>query len=101
VGEGGAPPTRPANAARRKKRPDERTYHAILTELEKALDAEAARHPNPGRTESLRRLNPAEYQNAIRDLLALDIDARALLPKEDASHGFDNVTVGDLSRPHC
>jgi hypothetical protein len=80
-----------------KKRPDERTYHAILTELEKALDAEAARHPNPGRTESLRRLNPAEYQNAIRDLLALDIDARALLPKEDASHGFDNVTVGDLS----
>ena len=38
-----------------------------------------------------------EYQNAIRDLLALDIDARALLPDDESSHGFDNVTVGDLS----
>src|SRR5205085_3414373 len=52
---------------------------------------------NPGRTETLRRLNRSEYQNAIRDLLALDIDAGALLPKEEAGHGFDNVTVGNLS----
>src|SRR5204863_7505799 len=57
----------------------------------------AARNPNPGRTETFRRLNRTEYQNAIRDLLALEIDAAALLPKDDASHGFDNVTVGDLS----
>ncbi len=55
------------------------------------------RHPNPGRTETLRRLNRTEYQNAIRDLLALDIDAAALLPKDEAGHGFDNVTVGTLS----
>src|SRR5262249_40066071 len=53
--------------------------------------------PNPGRTETFRRLNRTEYQNAIRDLLALDINAAELLPKEDIGRGFDNVTVGDLS----
>src|SRR5262249_13518360 len=52
---------------------------------------------NPGRTDSIRRLTRTEYQNAIRDLLALDIDAAALLPADEASHGFDNVTVRELS----
>ena len=80
-----------------KKRPDERTYDAIVTELASSLDRAAAKHPDPGRTETLRRLNRAEYQNSIRDLLALDIDAAALLPKDDVSHGFDNVAVGTLS----
>ncbi len=80
-----------------KKRPDERTYDVIITELSSSLDREAAKHPDPGRTETLRRLNRAEYQNSIRDLLALEIDAAALLPKDDVSHGFDNVTVGNLS----
>jgi hypothetical protein len=80
-----------------KKRPDERTYDAIVLELVSSLDRAAAKHPNPGRTETLRRLNRAEYQNSIRDLLALDIDAATLLPKDDVSHGFDNVTVGNLS----
>ncbi len=60
-------------------------------------DQAAAEHPNPGRTDTLRRLNRAEYQNAIRDLLALDVDAAALLPADESSRGFDNVTVGDLS----
>jgi hypothetical protein len=80
-----------------KKRPDERSYKTVLAELETALDAAAAQRPNPGRTETLRRLNRTEYQNAIRDLLALDIDAAVLLPKDEAGHGFDNVTVGTLS----
>jgi hypothetical protein len=80
-----------------KQRPDESTYNAILSRLEASLDSAAAQHPNPGRTDTFRRLNRTEYQNAIRDLLALDIDAAALLPKDEASHGFDNVTVGDLS----
>src|SRR3989440_4575165 len=80
-----------------KKRPDERTYDAMVAELASSLDREAQKHPNPGRTETFRRLNRAEYQNAIRDLLALDIDAAALLPKDDVSHGFDNVTLGNLS----
>jgi hypothetical protein len=80
-----------------KKRPDERVYDATVSELVSLLDRAAAKHPDPGRTETLRRLNRAEYQNSIRDLLALDIDAAALLPKDDVSHGFDNVTAGNLS----
>jgi hypothetical protein len=80
-----------------KKKPDEGAYQAVLSGLEGSLDRAAAQHPNPGRTETLRRLNRTEYQNAIRDLLALDIDAAALLPKDEAGHGFDNVTVGTLS----
>ena len=78
-------------------RPKERSYQVVLSALESALDNTAAKHPNPGRTDTFRRLNRTEYQNAIRDLLALDIDATVLLPADDASHGFDNVTVGDLS----
>lgn len=80
-----------------KKRPDEKTYEIFLSELTNPLDAAAAKEPNPGRTDTLRRLNRTEYQNAIRDLLDLEIDAAALLPKDEASHGFDNVTVADLS----
>jgi hypothetical protein len=53
--------------------------------------------PTQGRTATLRRLTRTEYQNAIRDLLALDVDVTSLLPADEASYGFDNVTVGDLS----
>ena len=70
---------------------------SLLAWLETSLDDAAAAKPNPGRTETLRRLNRTEYQNAIRDLLALDIDATTLLPADESGHGFDNVTVGDLS----
>ena len=70
---------------------------AMLTWLETSLDAAAAAKLNPGRTETLRRLNRTEYQNAIRDLLALDIDGASLLPADESGHGFDNVIVGDLS----
>lgn len=78
-------------------RPTEEEYDAVLSSLEGTLDAAAAAHPDPGRTATFRRLTRTEYQNAIRDLLALDIDATALLPPDEAGHGFDNVTVGDLS----
>ena len=80
-----------------KDRPDEKTYDAVAAQLETALDALEVRHPNPGRTDTLRRLTRTEYQNAVRDLLLVDIDAGALLPKDESSHGFDNITVGDLS----
>ena len=70
---------------------------ALVAWLETALDQFAVATPNPGRTESLRRLNRTEYQNAIRDLLALNVDATALLPADEAGYGFDNVNVGDLS----
>jgi hypothetical protein len=69
---------------------------ALLSWLETSLDKAAAAKPNPGRTDTLRRLNRTEYQNAIRDLLLLDIDATSLLPADESGHGFDNVTVGDL-----
>jgi cytochrome c5 len=69
---------------------------ALLSWLETSLDKAAAANPNPGRTETLRRLNRTEYQNAIRDLLSVDIDAASLLPPDESGYGFDNVTVGDL-----
>ena len=80
-----------------KERPDDRTYDALVRHLESSLDRAAAAHPNPGRTATIRRLTRTEYKNAIRDLLALDVDVAALLPADEASYGFDNVTVGDLS----
>src|SRR5262245_2511953 len=78
-------------------RPDDATYDALATHLEGALDRAAAARPNPGRTETFRRLTRVEYQNAIRDILALDVDVWSLLPKDDVSHGFDNVSNGELS----
>jgi hypothetical protein len=77
-------------------RPTDGTYAALTAKLTDSLDKAAADHPTPGRTETFRRLNRTEYQNAIRDLLGLEIDAASLLPPDEASHGFDNVTVGDL-----
>src|SRR5438132_8195362 len=58
--------------------------------LETSLDRAAVERPRPGRT-SIHRLNRTEYANAIRDLLALDVDAAALLPPDASSEGFDNM----------
>ena len=77
--------------------PSTEDRRALLSWLETSLDKAAVAKPNPGRTDTLRRLNRTEYQNAIRDLLSLDIDATSLLPPDESGHGFDNVTVGDLS----
>jgi hypothetical protein len=81
----------------RKERPDEATYNATVRYLETSLDRAAAARPNPGRTPTLRRLTRTEYRNAVRDLLALDVDVESLLPADESSYGFDNITVGDLS----
>ncbi len=83
------PPGRP--------RPDAPTYDSMVAYLEASLDRSAAAVPNPGRTDTFRRLNRTEYQNAIRDLLALEVDVSALLPKDDVSLGFDNVGRAELS----
>src|SRR5690606_26778280 len=48
-------------------------------------------------TDTFRRLNRTEYHNAVRDLLAVDVDVANLLPSDESSHGFDNITVGTLS----
>jgi mono/diheme cytochrome c family protein len=74
-------------------RPDAASALAFTTSLEHALDDAAAAHPNPGRP-AVHRLNRAEYSNAIRDLLALDIKPGAWLPVDDSGYGFDNI--GDV-----
>jgi hypothetical protein len=73
-----------------KDRPDPVRKEQFLTYLETTLDGLAAANPNPGRP-ALHRVNRTEYANAIRDLLALEIDADALLPADDSSFGFDNI----------
>jgi hypothetical protein len=80
-----------------KDRPTDPVGDDLVARLAAILDAAAEKSPDPGRGESLRRLSRTEYGNAIRDLLALEIDATALLPKDDASHGFDHVGLRDLS----
>ena len=70
-------------------RPDKALYDSTASRLEAKLDRAALEHPNPGRP-TLHRLNRAEYHNAIRDLLELDIDAASLLPADSAAYGFDN-----------
>jgi mono/diheme cytochrome c family protein len=72
-------------------RPDGSARAAFLGWLEGELDRAAAARPNPGRTEPFHRLNRAEYRNAVRDLLALDLDVSSMLPADDASYGFDNI----------
>ena len=69
-------------------RPDTAVAHDVVRWLETELDRAALDHPNPGRP-TLHRLNRSEYRNAVRDLLALDIDA-SLLPADNAAYGFDN-----------
>ena len=79
-----------------RRRPGEADYVAALVSLESSLDSLARTAPDPGRTDTFRRLNRTEYRNAIRDLLDLEVDVAALLPSDSASYGFDNVTVGNL-----
>ena len=74
-------------------RPDQATYDSFAAYLETELDRLAAADPNPGRP-AVHRLNRAEYSNAVRDLLAVDIDAGSMIPADDSGYGFDNI--GDV-----
>jgi mono/diheme cytochrome c family protein len=78
------------------RRPNTSTTDALITWLEGELDR--AGTDNPGRP-TLRRLNRAEYANAIRDLLMLDVDVTSLLPPDGAAFGFDNVADAQGSSP--
>jgi len=72
-------------------RANEATYHAVASALENDVDKAWAANPNPGRIGAVQRLNRAEYNNAIRDLLAVDLDVKSLLPGDDTADGsFDN-----------
>ena len=72
------------------RRPDPATIKAFYETLENTIDAAAALNPNPG-WRPFQRLNRAEYQRAIRDLLGIDVDVTAYLPPDTVSTGFDNV----------
>jgi len=72
------------------RRPERAVLDAFASSIEAAVDRAAAASPNPGRA-PLHRMNRVEYANAVRDLLALDIDATTLLPADDSSRGFDNI----------
>ena len=69
------------------RRPDRQALDGFAASVENALDRAS---PNPGRA-PLHRMNRGEYANAIRDLLAVDVDAATLLPADDSSGGFDNI----------
>src|SRR4029077_10867734 len=71
-------------------RPDNATYDSVADWLESGIDSAAANHVNPGRTASLHRLNRAEYANAVRDLVAVDVDPREILPPDEQAFGFEN-----------
>jgi hypothetical protein len=78
------PPGRP--------RPDATTYRSVATTLERDIDDAWAAHPNPGRIGAVHRLNRTEYTNVIRDLFALDLDVKPLLPGDETADGsFDNL----------
>jgi hypothetical protein len=71
-------------------KPPAEARHRFTSALEASLDRAAARQLDPG-TPALHRLNRSEYANAVRDLLALDVDVAALLPPDDSAAGFDNI----------
>src|SRR5262245_34713406 len=78
------PPGRP--------RPDPATYRAVASALEQDIDRAWLAKPNPGRINAVHRLNRTEYNNAIRDLFALDVDVKPLLPGDETADGsFDNM----------
>jgi hypothetical protein len=72
-------------------RPDEAVYARLRSSIEGQLDRASQAKPDPGRTEVAHRLNRLEYTNAIRDLLAVEINAADMLPADDSSYGFDNI----------
>lgn len=73
-------------------KPSDATYDQLVTWLETELDTLATANPNPGRTEPFHRLNRAEYANAVRDLLNIEVDVEELLPADDIdAYGFDNM----------
>ena len=77
-------------------RPDQATIDGVASWLETALDRAAEAVPDPGRRPALHRLSRTEYQNAVRDLLALDdlpkeLDIAVMLPADNATSGFDNL----------
>src|ERR1700687_1597377 len=81
------------------RRPDNATYDRVASWLETELDREAAAHVNPGRSAGLHRLNRTEYANAVRDLLGVEIDPKAMLPPDEQAYGFDTNAARPSIQP--
>ncbi|GAA5507741.1 DUF1592 domain-containing protein [Novipirellula caenicola] len=81
-------------------RPTESEYEQISSTLRQILDQRSRDFPRVGRVPAIRRLTRLEYQYSVRDLLGIAIDAADYLPKDESSHGFDNITVEELSPTH-
>lgn len=73
-----------------KAQPDPALRAAFVDWLEDSLDSYSRANPDPGRA-TIRRLNRVEYANAVRDLLALDVDFGPELPPDNSGYGFDNI----------
>ena len=84
------------------RRPDKATYRAAASRLEADIDRVWTADPNPGRINAVHRLNRTEYNNAIQDLFALDIDVTSQLPGDETADGsFDNFADAlTISRAH-
>ena len=80
------------------RRPEPAVIQAMVASFESRMDKLAALNPNPG-SRPFQRLNRAEYSNAVRDLLNLDVDVSAYLPPDTISHGFDNVADAQTFSP--
>jgi mono/diheme cytochrome c family protein len=72
------------------RRPDNAEYERVASWLESEIDRVALAHANPGRSASLHRLNRAEYANAVRDLVAVEVDPQQMLPPDEQAFGFEN-----------
>ena len=69
-------------------RPDPAAREELITWMENELDSHSTTYlPAPG----IHRLNRVEYNNTVRDLLGLEVDASKFLPSDDSTHGFDNI----------
>jgi len=71
--------------------PDGDTRRSLIADLESRIDEAYEARPSPGRP-VLHRLNRAEYANAVRDLLGVEVDVDGLLPADDMSQGYDNMS---------
>lgn len=78
-------------------RPKASEYTKFEKDLTELLGSYGSKFPKVGRIGALRRMTRLEYQNSIRDLLGVQIDAAELLPQDESSHGFDNITVENVS----
>ncbi len=72
--------------------PDPALREEFVAALESTLDAAAAAEPYAG-AQTVHRLNRAEYANAIRDLLGVEVDVTELLPSDGGDFGFDNIAA--------